>query len=129
MPSIERSLSGDLLVFELDEERERASDAAILARSGRSARTLLKDGPLRITLIVLAPGGEISEHHAEGPITVQPIQGRIRFEARGAQREIGPGELLAAGPGVPHSVSSDDGATFLLTVALPDTARSRAAGA
>jgi quercetin dioxygenase-like cupin family protein len=119
MPSIRRPLSGDVLVFDLREERRRASDAAVLARSGRNARTLLKDGPLRVTLVVLAPGGELAEHQAEGPITVQPVEGRIRFTVDGVTHELEPGEMLSAGARVRHAVASGEGATFLLTVALP----------
>jgi quercetin dioxygenase-like cupin family protein len=118
MPSIERPLSGDVLVFDLAVERERSADPAIMDRTGRSARTLLKDGPLRVTLVVLAAGAELAEHQAEGPITLQPLDGRIRFTALGRSHELGPGEMLAAGRGVRHSVASPDGASFLLTVAL-----------
>lgn len=117
MPSIERPLSADVLVFDLGEERGRSGDPAILDRSGRSARTLLKVGPLRVILVVLAPGSEIPEHEAEGAITVQPVEGRIRFTALGHDHDLGAGQLLSAAPGVKHSVSSRDGAAFLLTVA------------
>ena len=118
MPSIQRPLSGDVLVFDLASERQQSADRDILERSGRNARTLIKDGALRVTLVVLAPGGELAEHHAEGPITIQPIDGRIRFMVQGATHEIGPGEMLSAGAGIRHTVSSEDGAAFLLTVAL-----------
>ena len=123
MPSIQRPLSGDVLVFDLDEERQRAADPALLERSGRNARTLLKDGPLRVTLVVLGAGGEIAEHRSEGPITVQPVRGRIRFTAGGRDHDIGPGQVLSAGPGVPHRVASDEGGAFLLTVAQPGEGR------
>ncbi len=122
MPSIQRPLSGDVLVFDLQEERERATDPEILKRSGRNARTLLKSGALRLTLVVVAAGGEIPEHEADGVITVQPVQGRIRFSVTGQHHDLGPGDLLSAGPGVRHSVSSEQGGTFLLTVARGDAA-------
>jgi quercetin dioxygenase-like cupin family protein len=119
MPSIRRPLAGDVLLFDLDEERRHSADPAILQRSGRNARTLVKDGPLRVTVVTLAPGGELADHHADGPIVVQPIQGRIRFTVEGVGHDLEGGELLTAGAGVRHSVSSRDGATFLLTVVLP----------
>lgn len=119
MPSIERPLSGDILVYDIGEERERAADPDLIERSGRNARTLLKDGPLRVTLVVLGPGGELAEHEAAGPITVQVIEGRVRFSAGGEDHELGPGQLLAAGPGVRHAVTSHDGGSFLLTVSQP----------
>lgn len=124
MPSIQRPLSGDVMVFRLDEERERTADPETVQKHGRSARTLLKDGPLRVTLVVLGPGGRLAEHSAEGPITVQPLEGVIRFTAKGETTEVRQGDLLTAGAGVPHTVTSEAGAAFLLTVAQPGTAAS-----
>lgn len=120
MPSIQRPLSGDILVFDLDEERERAADPELIDRSGRNARTLLKNGPLRVTLVVLGPDGELAEHEAAGPITVHVVDGRIRFGSGDEEHDLGPGQLLSAGPAVRHRVTSEDGAAFLLTVSHPD---------
>lgn len=119
MPSIQRPLSGDILVFDIDEERELATDRELIGRSGRNARTLLKNGPLRVTLVVLGPGGELPEHQAAGPITVQVVEGRIRFRAGDDEHDLGPGQLLAAGPAVRHRVASERGAAFLLTLSHP----------
>jgi quercetin dioxygenase-like cupin family protein len=118
MPSIQRPLSGDVLVFHLASESARAADPAAAGRKGPAARTLIKDGSLRVTLIVLAPGASIPEHQSDGPITVQPVEGRIRFTVGDTAHDIGPGDLLSARAGVRHSVSSDHGASFLLTVAF-----------
>ena len=123
MSSIERPLSADVLVFDLEKEQGVTADPALLERSGKNARTLLKSGPLRVSLVVLAAGGEIAEHQSEGPITVQPVQGSVRFSAQGRDYDLRPGEVLAAGPGVRHRVSSDGGGAFLLTVAHPGTAK------
>jgi len=121
MPSIDRPLSGDVLAFDLATEREHVTDPAILDRSKRNARTLLKAGPLRVTLVVVAAGGEIREHIADGPITVQPLDGKVRVHVQDETYEIGAGQLLAIGAGVPHAVDSRDGGTFLLTIASPAT--------
>ena len=110
MSSIKRQLFGDVLVFDLGDERSET--LATVARGGRIARTLVKTGPPRATQVVLAPGGEIAEHQAGGPITVQPLEGGIRFTAGGTAPDLGPGQLLSAGPGIRHSVSSDEGRRF-----------------
>jgi quercetin dioxygenase-like cupin family protein len=117
MPSIDRPLAGEVLVLDLAEERGRATDASLIERSGRVARTLLKSGPLRLTLVILGPGGETAEHEAAGPITVQALEGTITFTVGTDAYHLGPGELLAAAPGIRHSVSSERGGAFLLTVA------------
>ncbi|HSJ15284.1 MAG TPA: cupin domain-containing protein [Longimicrobiales bacterium] len=119
MPSIDRPLAGEVLVHDLVQESAHATTADALGRNGRNARTLIKSGPLRVTLVALAPGGEIAEHHADGPITVQPLHGRIRFRVAGVVHELAPGQLLSLAPGVRHAVAAEDAATFLLTVSAP----------
>jgi hypothetical protein len=90
----------------------------LLASPG-APRSLVKDGPLRVTVVVVEPGGRIAEHEAPGPITVQPLDGWIRFTAQGATHELGPGQLLALGAGLRHSVSSEEGGAFLRTHGHP----------
>lgn len=116
MSSLDRPLHADVLRFRLEEEEGKATHADTLARDGRSSRTLLKDGALRVTLIVLAEGGGIPEHTAPGPITVQPLRGHVEVVVEGERHGVEAGEILSLGPAVAHSVSSDDGAAFLLTV-------------
>ena len=130
MPSIDRPLSGDVLLFDLAKERERSVETPGLLASGRSARTLLKHGRLRVILVTLAAGGELAEHQADGPITLQPLDGTIRFTTHDRSYDVAPGEMLSAGPGVRHSVSTRKGASFLLTIATADdgTADARALG-
>lgn len=115
MSSINRAVRGDVLVFDLETERHEA--VAAIGPAGRIARTLLKQDGLRVTEVVLAPGAEVTEHQADGAITVQPVAGRIRFTAAGDVYDLGPGQLLSLAPGVRHAVASEGGATFLLTVA------------
>jgi quercetin dioxygenase-like cupin family protein len=116
MPSIDRPLSGRVLVHDLAAEGAHVLDATSLARSGRNARTVLKDGALRVTLIAVEKGAEIPPHSAEGPITIQPLRGRIRFQAGGEEYLVGPGELLSAPAGLEHSVVAEEQALFLLTI-------------
>lgn len=119
MASIQRPLSGDVLIFDLGEEIERTADPTAAERKGPASRTLIKDGPLRVTLVVLAPGASIVEHQAGGPITIQAVRGSVRFTSEEGEHDIGPGQLLSARAGLRHSVSSEEGASFLLTVAMP----------
>lgn len=120
MPTIDRPLHGDVLHFDFAEEEEAATDQETLDRNGRSSRTILKEGALRVTLIVLGPDGGIPEHKAQGPVTVQPLRGEVEVGVGGETYTVGSGELLTFGAGVAHTVRSVDGAAFLLTVAYTD---------
>lgn len=116
MSSIDRPLSGDLLRFRLSDERGKAGDPATLEQQGRSSRTLVKQGPLRVTLVVVKAGGVIAPHHADGPITVQVLDGDIRFRAGESEQMLTAGDLVMVGGGVEHAVRSTGGGAFLLTV-------------
>ena len=119
MSSIDRPVSGAVLRFSLAEERNRANDPSLLERQGRAARTLLKEGPLRVTLVMVRAGGTIAKHHSAGPITVQVLEGDIRFSAAGQEHHLKSGDLLAVAAGVEHDVASERGGTFLLTLVQP----------
>jgi quercetin dioxygenase-like cupin family protein len=121
MSSIDRPLSGDVLRFRLSDERKKAGDPAALEQHGRSSRTLVKQGTLRVTLVVVKPGGAIARHHADGPITVQVLDGDILFRAGETEHALVVGDLLVVGGGVEHAVRSDGGGAFLLTVVQPPT--------
>lgn len=75
MTPLHRSLAGNLLVFDLQDEMRTVREALGVAPT-RIARTLVKDGPLRLTLIGMSPGGSLREHEAAGPITIHVLDGR-----------------------------------------------------
>ncbi len=119
MSSIQRDLDGDVLVHHL-REGERMIDQTLVAQHGRSARTLVKQGPLRITIIALAPGGDMEPHSAAGPVSMLVVEGEIAFGALGREYLAKPGEILVMAAGVEHSVRSVTGGVLLLTVVHPD---------
>lgn len=119
MSSLNRPLAGDAMLFDLGEEIETARAAHPPAQAGRTARTLLKNGPLRVTLILMHAGGEIADHTAPGPITIHVLRGSIRFTIGGEEHRISAGQVVSAAAGVRHAVAADEEAAFLLTVVQP----------
>jgi len=113
---VQHPVSGPALAFTLEHEVQLVRDQ--LATATRSARTLVKNGPLRATVMGLAPGGELASHSADGPITVQVIEGAIEFEAGGTSWPLPAGSLFALDAGIPHRVRAPRGGIFLLTVAV-----------
>jgi quercetin dioxygenase-like cupin family protein len=125
MSSLDRTIGGDVLAHHLKSE-ERTIDAALLERNGRTARTLVKNGPLRLTLVAVKKGGEIPTHVAPGPITIHQLEGETEFAVRDTRYLLRPGDILTLAPGVEHSGRSATGGVFLLTVVhdQPGTAAS-----
>lgn len=116
MSSMNRPLAGPLLTFHLREQIEslRAEDA--YRRSGRAGRTLAKSGRLRVTLTAIAEGASIGTHQADSPLTVQVVEGHIRFRAEGEEHEMGEGEVLFFGPGDAHDIRATRETALLLTL-------------
>jgi quercetin dioxygenase-like cupin family protein len=117
MSPVQHPVSGPALVVDLAEELRIVHEQ--LATTSRSARTLVKNGSLRATLVGLAAGGALASHSAEGPITVHVLEGTIEFEANEKTWSLSTGSLLALEAGIVHEVRAPAGGVFLLTVALP----------
>ena len=117
MSPVQRPVSGPALTFDLATELRVVHEQ--LATTSRTARTLVKNGPLRATLMGLARGGALAAHSADGPITVHVLEGAVEFEAEGRTWPLPAGSLFALDAGIVHTVRAPDGGVFLLTVAVP----------
>ncbi|MGH7655902.1 MAG: cupin domain-containing protein [Gemmatimonadaceae bacterium] len=115
MSSMDRTLSGDVLVHHLTED-ERMLDPDLLARHGRTARTLVKEGPLRLTIMGIAAGGVLPAHSTDAHVTIHLLEGEVMFSARGREYALSIGDVLVFAPGVEHEARSAKGGVFLLTV-------------
>lgn len=76
----------------------------------------MKAGHLRLTLTVIAEGVEIGTHHAAAPMTLQPVQGRLRYRVADEEFEIGDGEVLFFGPGHARDIRALEDTALLLTI-------------
>jgi len=115
MSSLDRTMDADVLLHHLTQD-ERMLDPDLLSRSGRTARTLVKEGPLRLTMLALAPGGDLPEHSTDGPVSIHMLKGGAIFSALGNEYSVATDDVLVLAPGVRHSAHSANGCTFLLTV-------------
>ncbi|CAN5906751.1 hypothetical protein BH11GEM1_BH11GEM1_28240 [soil metagenome] len=115
MSSLQRTIDGNVVIHQIARHGQMI-DQELLARHGRSARTLVKEGPLRLTVIALAAGGTLPSHHADGPVSVQVLDGAVVFEAAGTDYPLGRGDLLVLASGVEHAARSEGGGVVLLTV-------------
>jgi quercetin dioxygenase-like cupin family protein len=118
MTPVHRSLAGDVIALDLSEEMQIVRDE-LAEGHARIARTLVKEGPLRLTLVGLSPGGAMHEHEAGGPVTIHVLDGELELNAGGETRAHRVGTLIALDRRVRHAVSSSRGALFLLTLAAP----------
>jgi quercetin dioxygenase-like cupin family protein len=115
MSSLDRVIEGDVLIHHLGRDEELI-DRDLLARHGRSARTLVKEGPLRLTVIALAPGGSLPPHQAEGQVSIQLLAGDAVFDVGAREYPLAAGDVIVLASGVRHGARSEGGCRILLTV-------------
>ncbi len=118
MSPVKHPVSGPELVFSLSEEMALLK-GELRSAPARTAKTLIKEGPVTVTLIGVNPGGSLHSHKADGPITVQVLEGEVEFAVGDSTRALPAGSLLALDGGITHAVHSAHGGVFLLTVVNP----------
>lgn len=102
----------------IHQEIEKLKSASSLQQdTGRSSETLVKYEDFRIVLVVMKAESRVCHHHADCPISVQGIQGRIHLHLPEDQAaELEPGEILALERGLKHDVEALEDSAFLLTI-------------
>lgn len=118
------TLTAQLLTFDLEREIKQLRSEGRW-QSGHTAKTLAKYPDLRVVLVVLKQGGRLEEHRTEGRISVQALEGRIRFSTAERSVELAAGQVLTLEHDVPHEVEGIAESAFLLTIAWPDGAQKR----
>ena len=102
MSSMHRTITGDILVQHLESDA-MLIDMDLVAKHGRSARTLVKAGALRLTIMALAPAGFLPAHNTDNPVSIHVLDGDVVFYALDTKYELNAGDVLVIPGGVPHS--------------------------
>lgn len=80
--------------------------------------TLVKTDRLEVIRLVVPAGKEIAPHKVSGHVTVQCLEGRIKFTTPAGIRELAAGQMLYLGAGDEHAVKGVEDASVLLTILL-----------
>ncbi len=108
----------------LADEASHPLDVEMRDFFGLSSRTLLSEGPLRVSLVGLAAGSILPRHQATGPTTIQVLRGALELCTGSLTTVLHPGEVLSLAAREEHEVRSRAGVLFLLTLVDPQDCRS-----
>ncbi len=112
------TLSGAALTFALPAEEAALRERALTSKAGRAAKTLVKEGPLRLTLVALRKGVALQAHQVEGVVSIHVLRGRARVSAAGTDRELASAGMVVLQEEVPHTATALTDCTLLVTVAM-----------
>ncbi len=118
------TISGVALSFSLRDEETSLREKAAESPAGRAAKTLVKDGSLRVTMTALRKGVALQRHQVEGAVSVQVLRGRARVGVDGPStapysEDLASGRLLVLQEGAPHTAEALSDCTLLITFAMP----------
>lgn len=114
-----RNPAGELIAIRLEDEIARAKAQPQWSSGDRFAASLVKHRDLTVTVILLRKGARLNEHTARGSISLQVIEGAVRFRAAGDEKTLAPGMVCVLEREIPHAVEALEESTILLTAALP----------
>ena len=84
--------------------------------SDRNTITVFKTNGMRIVLIGLHAGAEMAKHTANGHISVQVLEGQLKFTTDVKSVELSKGQMLALHERIPHSLLAIKETIFILTL-------------
>ena len=115
-PDGNRLIDAAIVTIDLPSFIEQIRQEAPWKDTDRNAITLFKTNGMRIVLIALHAGTEMKTHTADGIISVQVIEGRMKFNANNQSVELDKGQMLTLHQGIQHSVQAVSETIFLLTL-------------
>lgn len=114
-----RRLSGKMLRFLIDAEDETLREFAEASKTGRAAKTLVKQGPLRIILVAFKRGTSLASHQVAGPVSIQTLRGCLEFATDTGAIPLPAGSLVTLEAGLEHAVTAVEDSAILITFATP----------
>jgi quercetin dioxygenase-like cupin family protein len=116
MSPVQRPLAAPMMLFDLAPHLQELKADDAYQRSGRLGRTLAKAGRFRLTLVALNEGVEVGMHQAVSPMTIQLLEGALRFRVGEEVHEMRAGQVLFFGPGDAHDIRATEESGLLLTI-------------
>lgn len=117
-PEGDRILNADLLKLDLNQFIQQIKSESTWKESERNTITVFKSETMRILLVGLHQKGELKTHTANGVISVQVLEGSVKFTAKDESLEISKGQMITLQANIPHSVVGLEESFFVVTLAI-----------
>jgi quercetin dioxygenase-like cupin family protein len=110
-------IGGEVLRLNLTDESTAVLEAAGNAGVRHAAKTLVKEGPLRVVLLGMKAGSKVGEHEAGGPVSIHLLSGSVSVSGGGREEALDTGNALVFPSTASHSLEAAADSVVLVTVA------------
>jgi len=111
------SLNSSLFTFDLPALIESMKHSRTWEKGELNAMILLKSPDKQIVLTALHKGTEINSYQSSDSISLQIIEGKIKFHTHNESVTLDKGQLLTLHEKINYSLTSREVTVFLLTIA------------
>jgi quercetin dioxygenase-like cupin family protein len=115
-PEGDRVIDAPIVTIDLPSFIKKIKEESPWKDTDRNAITVYKTNGMRIVLIALHRGAEMKSHTADGIISVQIIDGKIKFNTENQPIELDEGQMVTLHKGIQHSILAMEETVFLLTL-------------
>jgi len=117
-PEGDRVVDAPMVNIDLSSFMKQIKQETTWKNGDRNAITIFKSKGMRLVLIALHSGAVMNANKGIGILSVQVLEGQIRFATKSQTTELSQGQMLALHEGIPHSLTAIEETTILLTLAL-----------
>ena len=115
-PDADRLLDARMFTIDLPSAIERIKQEEEWMSGKQNAITVMKSEKMRIILIAMHKGNEMKMHQSEGPISLQILEGKLKFIAEDMPVVLTKGQLITLHENITHGLIAIEETTFLLTM-------------
>lgn len=115
-PEGDRTMDAPLVFIDLPDFMKQIKAEEAWHKSDKNAITVFKTDKMRIVLIALHPHAELKPHKADGIISVQVLEGTIKFSTDQQSYELKKGQIVTLHENIMHQVMALEESMFLLTM-------------
>ncbi len=112
----ERALDAPLLEFDLNKEIKNIKLESSWKAGRQRSKTLSKSEVMSVILMAMHQANEMKMHQANGPITLQVLEGNIQFMTWQSCVSIKAGQFITLHKNVQHNIIAKEQSIALLTI-------------
>jgi quercetin dioxygenase-like cupin family protein len=116
-PEGTRTLDAPILRINLPDYVRQIKREVAWQDNDRNAITLLHNDSMRLVLVALKAGAEMTRHAVEAAISIHTLSGRLWVESDAQSFSVDAEEIATLQPGLQHYVFAEEESVFLLTLA------------
>jgi quercetin dioxygenase-like cupin family protein len=107
-----------VITFRTAAEEAKVLQQSVASKAGRAAKTLVKEGRLRVTMLGLRKGVILRPHQVEGEVSIHVLRGALELHTPQGSLRASKGDVITLQAGVRHDARALRDTAILLTTSM-----------